>query len=62
MEGEGQSTFERRLTELRHELRTPVGHMIGYAELIDEELGDEGQKAYRHDLAAIMPLARRCLR
>ncbi len=61
MESDGPSTFERRLTELRHEFRTPVGHMIGYAELIDEELDEDGQKAYRHDLAAIMAAGQKML-
>ncbi len=29
------------LSELRHELRTPVNHIVGYAEMLVEDLGDE---------------------
>lgn len=47
MEETQQATqsFENRLAELRHELRTPIGHIIGYAELIDEDLSDDQRKA-----------------
>ena len=27
---------------LRHEVRTPLNHIIGYTEMLLEELGDEG--------------------
>jgi sigma-B regulation protein RsbU (phosphoserine phosphatase) len=30
------------LPRLRHDLRTPVNHIIGYSELLGEELGDRG--------------------
>lgn len=30
------------LSKLRHDLRTPVNHIIGYSELLEEELGDRG--------------------
>ena len=46
--------FSQRLSELRHELRTPIGHVIGYAELIDEDLDEDQRRAYGHDLAAVM--------
>ena len=29
-----KTTFEANLSDLRHDLRTPIGHVIGYAELI----------------------------
>ena len=31
------ATFNRRTAELRHTLRTPINHMIGYAELLLED-------------------------
>ena len=54
-------TFESRLADLRHELRTPIGHIIGYAELIDEDLTNEQRKIYGHDLAAIMGAGQKML-
>ncbi len=30
------------LSQLRHDLRTPVNHIIGYSELLEEELSDRG--------------------
>ncbi|GGE48800.1 response regulator [Actibacterium pelagium] len=54
-------SFEDRLSNLRHELRTPIGHIIGYAELIDEDLGTEQREAYGHDLAAILSAGQKML-
>lgn len=45
--------FKTRLSNLRHDLRTPVGHIMGYAELIEEDMDEEGLKACQHDLQAI---------
>ncbi len=41
------------LSHLRHELRTPINHILGYSELLKEELGDSGQTAYDGDLEKI---------
>ncbi len=30
------------LSRLRHDLKTPVNHILGYSELLEEELGDRG--------------------
>jgi signal transduction histidine kinase len=30
--------FSAQLSELRHDIRTPLGHIIGYAEMIEEDL------------------------
>ena len=57
----GAHSFDERLSELRHELRTPIGHIIGYAELIDEDLDEAGRQAYGHDLAAIMSAGQKML-
>lgn len=45
--------FKTRLSNLRHDLRTPVGHIMGYAELIEEDMDEEDLKACQHDLQAI---------
>lgn len=33
------------IAQLRHDLRTPVNHIIGYSELLGEELADQGLQA-----------------
>lgn len=53
--------FESRLADLRHELRTPIGHVIGYAELIEEDFSEEQRNVYGHDLAAIMGAGQKML-
>ena len=32
------SNFRQALSSLRHDLRNPVGHVLGYSEMLDEEL------------------------
>ena len=39
------ASFEQKLGHLRHDLRTPAGHVIGYAEMLAEDLEDEGAPA-----------------
>jgi signal transduction histidine kinase len=34
------SDFKRRLSDMRHYLCTPVGHIIGYAEMLEEYMGE----------------------
>ncbi|HEX9189433.1 MAG TPA: histidine kinase dimerization/phospho-acceptor domain-containing protein, partial [Vicinamibacteria bacterium] len=46
---------------LRHDLRTPLHQIIGYAELLAEELRDAGQESPLADLARIRDAARRAL-
>ncbi len=53
--------FTQNLSNLRHDLRTPVGHVIGYAEMIEEDLDEEGLKAHAHDLQAIQNAGQRIL-
>ena len=45
--------FSSKLSELRHDLRTPVGHVIGYAEMIEEDLAPDLAKLFSGDLQAI---------
>lgn len=53
--------FAQNLSNLRHDLRTPVGHVIGYAEMIEEDLSAEDLKAHSHDLQAIQNAGQRIL-
>ena len=46
---------------LRHDLRTPLHQIIGYAELLEDEVRDAGQEEYVADLAKIRDAARRAL-
>ncbi len=48
------------LSKLRHDLRTPINHIIGYGELLREDLQDQGIKEL-DDLKRIEEAARRLL-
>lgn len=52
-EGQDNSDFKTQLSKLRHDIRTPVGHIIGYAEMIEEDLSPELLKTFSGDLQAI---------
>lgn len=49
------------LANISHELRTPLNDVIGYADLIDEELSDRGEVTARDDLQRITGAARNML-
>jgi adenylate cyclase len=46
---------------LRHDLRTPLHQIIGYAELLEDEARDSGDDGYLEDLRKIRAAARRAL-
>jgi adenylate cyclase len=46
---------------LRHDLRTPLHQIIGYAELLEDEARDRGDPEYVSDLEKIRTAARRAL-
>jgi class 3 adenylate cyclase len=46
---------------LRHDLRTPLHQIIGYAELLEDEVRDAGQEKFVADLAKIRAAARKAL-
>jgi len=47
--------------KLRHDLRTPLHQIIGYAELLEDEVRDAGQEKYLADLQKVRAAARRAL-
>ncbi len=48
-----QEEFKAMLSEFRHDIRTPIGHIIGYAEMISEDLDEETANLLANDLDAI---------
>ncbi|MEH6834600.1 response regulator [Falsihalocynthiibacter arcticus] len=56
-----ENSFAALLSKIRHDLRTPVGHVIGYSEMIEEELEDAGKHDSAHDLQAIQNAGQRIL-
>ena len=52
-ETEENSDFKAQLSKLRHDIRTPVGHIIGFAEMIEEDLSPDLLKTFSGDLQAI---------
>jgi len=55
--GEARTTMRT----LRHEMRTPLGQIIGYSELLEEELQERGQADLLPDLERIRRAARTLL-
>jgi DNA-binding response OmpR family regulator len=55
------SAFANPVAELRHELRTPVNHIVGYAEMLLEDAEGEGLEARREALARTIAAAREVL-
>jgi adenylate cyclase len=49
------------MRRLQHELRTPLGQIMGYSELVEEELEDRGITDLAPDLGKIRTAARRLL-
>lgn len=47
------SSLASRLSEIRHDLRTPVGHIIGYAEMMEEDLTGVAPDEFIRDLQSI---------
>ena len=47
--------------KLRHDLRTPLHQIIGYAELLEDEVRDAGQDGFVADLQKVRNAARRAL-
>jgi len=47
--------------QLRHDLRTPLHQIVGYAELLEDEVRDAGHEGYVADLHKVRAAARRAL-
>jgi len=54
-------TDPRAAGRLRHELRTPVNHILGYAELLIEEVEDLGREDRVETLEEVRAAGRRAL-
>ncbi len=50
------------LANLSHELRTPLNHIIGYSEMVQEELEDEGRVDLGADLGKIREASNRLMK
>ena len=55
------SNQESTLAGIRHELRTPINHIIGYSEMLHEEVADSGQADVLKDLEKIQRGGKRLL-
>lgn len=60
-EVEDNNDFKVQLSKLRHDIRTPVGHIIGYAEMIEEDLSTDLLKIFSGDLQAIQNAGQKML-
>ena len=53
MSSETPTTFREQLGQVRHDLKTPVGHILGYSEMLQEEFDDEPWLEFESDLKHI---------
>jgi DNA-binding response OmpR family regulator len=58
---EAQRRAQATMRRLQHEVRTPISQIMGYAELLEEELEDRGEVDLAPDLAKIRDAAQRLL-
>jgi DNA-binding response OmpR family regulator len=47
-------TFKEKLANIRHDLRTPVGHIIGYGEMLEEDILESDWKEFLNDLRNVL--------
>jgi signal transduction histidine kinase len=47
-------SFKEILANIRHDLRTPVGHIIGYGEMIEEDILEANWPEFLNDLRNIL--------
>ena len=55
------ANFAARLSTVRHDMRTPVGHIMGYAEMLEEDLEDSGSAEFLRDLTLVHGAGERML-
>ena len=58
---EARRKAQETMRRLQHEVRTPISQIMGYAELLEEELEDRGEADLVPDLAKIRNAAQRLL-
>ena len=58
---EGTRAKSEFLANMSHELRTPMNAIIGYSEMLEEELEEEGHQTYLADIGKIQTAARHLL-
>ena len=58
MNENARSITERALADLRHDLRTPLNHIIGYGEMLMEDAEDSGDESSADSLRAMNEAAR----
>lgn len=61
MSDAGRSLSGTELSHIRHELRTPINAIVGYSEIVAEELADLGEEGLVKDLAKVRDAAERLL-
>jgi class 3 adenylate cyclase/CheY-like chemotaxis protein len=61
VEPSGQPKANIELRTIRHELRTPIGHMVGYSEMLQEDVEDQGLSHLAGDLDRLCKNARQLL-
>lgn len=55
---QGSKSDTDELANIRHQLRTPINHIIGYGEMLEEEASASGQHGYVADLKKIQDAAK----
>jgi signal transduction histidine kinase len=60
-EADALARAQQTMRRFQHEVRTPLGQIIGYSELIEEELEDRDQQDLAPDLQKIRGAAQRLL-
>jgi adenylate cyclase len=60
-DSEALQKAQQTMRRFQHEVRTPLGQIIGYSELLEEELEDRGQEDLAPDLQRIRNAAKRLL-
>lgn len=53
MGNDPETTFREKLGQIRHDLKTPVGHILGYSEMLEEEFEDQPWQEFETDLKHI---------